>query len=82
MKKQDYKYAEIVVNRPIEGPFSYSIPEKLRDMIRPGVSCEVSFGSKIVMGYVVRLSSKCEIENIKPARLTGYQYPSHLVPGH
>jgi primosomal protein N' (replication factor Y) len=62
----NYKFANIVINRPIEGPFTYSIPEFLKEDIKIGNIVEVSFGNKTVIGYVVSLSNKCEIEKIKP----------------
>ncbi|MDP2921794.1 MAG: primosomal protein N' [Candidatus Omnitrophota bacterium] len=60
------KFADIVINRPIEGPFTYSIPESLEGTIKTGSVVEVSFGNKMVTGYVVGLSDKCDIERIKP----------------
>jgi primosomal protein N' (replication factor Y) len=62
----NYKFADIVINRPIEGPFTYSIPESLKEDLKIGSIVEVSFGSKTVTGYVVGLSDKCAIEKIKP----------------
>jgi len=60
------KYADIVVNRPVEGPFSYSIPDSLKDQVQIGSCVEVSFGPRHITGYVVALSSKCDIKFIKP----------------
>ena len=60
------KFADIVINRPIEGPFTYSIPESLKQDIEMGSVVEVSFGNKVVIGYVVGFSDKCSIERLKP----------------
>src|SRR3989339_1217697 len=60
------KFANIVINRPIERPFTYSIPESLRDDIKVGSMVEVSFGERIVIGYVVGLFDKCDIKKVKP----------------
>ncbi|MCX5688039.1 MAG: primosomal protein N' [Candidatus Omnitrophica bacterium] len=60
------KFADIVINRPIKGPFTYSIPESLKEDIEIGSVVEVSFGNKVVIGYVVGVSDKCDIEKIKP----------------
>jgi len=62
----NHKFANIVINRPIEGPFTYSIPEFLEEDVKIGSVVEVSFGNKVVIGYVVGLSDKCDIEKIKP----------------
>lgn len=61
-----YKFANIVINRPIEGPFTYSISEPLKEDIGIGSVVEVSFGNKVVTGYVIGLSNECNIEKIKP----------------
>lgn len=63
---KDHKYADIVVNLPIEGPFTYSIPECLRKYVNIGSCVEVSFGDKKATGYVTGLSSKTSVKNIKP----------------
>ena len=60
------RFADIVINRPIEGPFTYSIPDGLRKHVQIGSCVEVSFGSKKVTGYVVGLSVSSKIKNIKP----------------
>ena len=59
-------YANIVINRPIEGPFTYSIPDALKEDVKVGSCVEVSFGNKNVTGYVVDIIPKSEIENLKP----------------
>ena len=49
-------YANIVINRPIEGPFTYSIPDALKEDVKVGSCVEVSFGNKSVTGYVVDIT--------------------------
>jgi len=63
---KDNKYADIVVNLPVEGPFTYSIPEHLERYVNIGSCVEVSFGDKKATGYVTGLSSKTSVKNIKP----------------
>lgn len=60
------KYADIVVNRPVEGPFTYSIPADLKDRAKIGSCVEVSFGNRNITGYIVGLSSSCKLKNLKP----------------
>ena len=60
------KFADIVINRPIEGPFTYSIPEFLKEDLKIGSIVEVSFGNKTVTGYVIGFPDKCDIKKIKP----------------
>jgi len=59
-------FADIVINRPVEGPFTYSIPDALRGEAQIGSCVEVCFGSKRVTGYVVGLSVSSNVKNIKP----------------
>ncbi len=63
---KEYKFADIVVSRPIEGPFTYSISKRLKEHVKIGSCVEVSFGNKKTIGYVVDLSLKSKIKNIKP----------------
>ncbi len=60
------RFADIVINRPVEGPFTYSIPEDLKGFMKVGSSVEVSFGPKNVTGYVVRIFSISNIKTLKP----------------
>ena len=60
------RFADIVINRPVERPFTYAIPENLKGLVKVGSSVEVSFGPKNVTGYVVRLFSKSNIKTLKP----------------
>ena len=63
---KDKRFAEVVVNRPIEGPFTYSIPEGIEQRINVGSCVEVSFGKKTVTGYIVGFSTEPKVKNIKP----------------
>ncbi|MBU4311560.1 MAG: primosomal protein N' [Candidatus Omnitrophica bacterium] len=60
------KFADVVINRPVEGPFSYSVPDELGEQVKVGSCVQVSFGPRNLTGYVVGLSPKCDIKNIKP----------------
>ncbi|MBU1006906.1 MAG: primosomal protein N' [Candidatus Omnitrophica bacterium] len=58
--------ADIVINRPVKGPFTYIVPEGLKDDVKVGSCVEVSFGYKNIAGYVVGFSSDSDIKNLKP----------------
>ena len=62
----NYKFVDIVVNRPIKRPFTYSIPDSLKEDVKVGSLVEVSFGNKMVTGYVVGVSIDSGIKNVKP----------------
>ncbi|MFA4991720.1 MAG: primosomal protein N' [Candidatus Omnitrophota bacterium] len=63
---QTPRFANIVINRPIEGPFTYSVPDALREEAKVGCIAEVSFGNKVVTGFIVGFLSETKIKNIKP----------------
>lgn len=51
------KYAKVVVGLPVEGPFSYLIPQKFNKTIGIGKRVIIPFGKQRVMGYVVGFTS-------------------------
>jgi primosomal protein N' (replication factor Y) len=59
-------YASVSVNLPVEGAFTYEVPENLRDSIFLGTRLAVPFGKRTVTGYVVGFEKKPDIKNIKP----------------
>jgi len=60
------RFVDVLVNRPVDGPFTYSVPEGLEAALNIGALVEVSFGSKRLFGYVVGISSKTNVKNVKP----------------
>lgn len=60
------KFAQVVLNLPIEGPFDYSLSADLIDKIKIGHRVLVNFGQRWLVGYVVGLSDKSGIPKIKP----------------
>lgn len=59
-------YADIVVGLPVEGPFTYRVPPDLEDKIAVGKRAWVPFGKRRIVGYVIGLSDKTGIKNLKP----------------
>ncbi len=58
-------FAEVILNLPVDRPFTYLIPEGLRGQIRPGVHVRVPFRDGEAAGYVVRLADRCDFPNVK-----------------
>jgi primosomal protein N' (replication factor Y) len=58
-------FVDVVINRPIEGPFTYSIPDDLKQDVKIGSCVEVSFGTKKETGYVVGFPARAKVKNIK-----------------
>ncbi|MDD5238063.1 MAG: primosomal protein N' [Candidatus Omnitrophica bacterium] len=58
-------YAKVVLGLPVEGPFDYIVPLNLEDRIKAGLRVWVSFGTRKIVGYVVALSQRSEIKNLK-----------------
>ncbi len=59
-------YAKIVVGLPVSGPFDYIVPDYLKGKIGLGKRVWVNFGPRRIVGYVVGVSRKSEIKNLKP----------------
>ena len=49
-------YAEVVFNLPLKDRFTYYVPEHLEGQVREGMRVLVSFGKRIITGYVVSLT--------------------------
>ena len=58
-------YARVVLGLPVEGPFDYIVPENLRKSINVGSRVWVSFRNKKKIGYIVGLTQKTKIKNLK-----------------
>jgi primosomal protein N' (replication factor Y) len=58
-------YAQVVLSIPVEGPFDYLIPENLSSKIKVGVRVGVSFRTKKMVGYVVKITQKTKIKKLK-----------------
>lgn len=59
-------YAKVVVGLPVEGPFDYLIPQEMSPRIKAGSRVRVSFGYRKMTGYVVGITKKSSIKNIRP----------------
>ena len=59
-------YAKIAVGLAVSGPFDYIAPDSIAAKITLGARVWVSFGSRRIVGYVVGLSKKSAIKNLKP----------------
>jgi len=61
-------YAEVIVaqtNRKLDKPFTYAIPEHLRDKISIGTRVFVPFRNKEIEGVVIDFSDTADVENVK-----------------
>ncbi len=57
--------AQVVVDLPVEGPFSYRIPPALLNRVKVGQRVWIPFGRKRKVGYIVRLVSRSSRKNLK-----------------
>lgn len=49
--------AQVALPVPVDGCFTYTIPERLRDRVRPGVRVRVPFGPRRLTGFVMEIGS-------------------------
>jgi len=61
-------YADIILPVAVKGRFTYSIPEHLAGIVRPGVKCEVQLGNKrLYTGIICRIhDKKPDLKSIRP----------------
>ena len=58
-------YADIIVDisvQALDRPFSYHIPDVLRDSVGVGSLVTIPFGPRMVRGYVIRLKDSCDYD--------------------
>jgi len=58
-------YATVALNIPAHKVFSYEIPDKLADAAAVGKRVFVSFGNRKRTGFIVALSSSCDLKDVK-----------------
>ena len=58
-------YAQIVLGLAVRGPFDYIVPAPLSKRIKPGSRVWVNFCNRKIIGYVVKLTQKTNIKNLK-----------------
>jgi primosomal protein N' (replication factor Y) len=58
-------FAKVVLGLPVEGPFDYIVPGNLAEKIKVGERVGASFRNLDTLGYVVRLTRKSNIKNLK-----------------
>ncbi len=51
-------FAEVALPLPIDHPFTYGVPERLRGLVRPGHRVSVPFRKKFMSGFVVGVPSR------------------------
>ncbi|MBO5337596.1 MAG: primosomal protein N' [Lachnospiraceae bacterium] len=73
MEKQ---YADIIVDishEKLDKPFQYRVPERLREILEPGMCVNVPFGNanKLIKGYVVGISDRCKFDPARTKDIAG-----------
>jgi len=58
-------YAKVVLGLAVEGPFDYIVPAGLSRKIKVGSRVWVNFRNKKALGYVVKITKKTNIKNLK-----------------
>ena len=59
------KYALVVVRIPLDKPFTYGIPANMEKDLSVGKRVWVPFGYRRLIGYVVGITDKVDIKNVK-----------------
>src|SRR5436305_1672244 len=54
MPEGSYQYCDVSLPVPLDQPFTYSLPDTLRHRVRPGSRLLVPFGSRKLIGVILR----------------------------
>lgn len=60
------KYVSVVIKLPLDKEFYYRVPNGLADQIGIGKRVWVPFGPRRVVGYIVDILDKVDIDNVRP----------------
>jgi primosomal protein N' len=64
MADNNFLIAEVVVDLPVEGPFDYAVPDRLRQVARPGQRVSVVFNRKKRAGFVTGIKEHSDFERL------------------
>ncbi len=53
-------YAQLLFDLPLTGPFTYAIPDQLKETVTVGKRVRVPFGSRMMTGFVIALADEAE----------------------
>lgn len=60
------RYASVAINIPLDKTFTYRIPASMEDGARVGKRVWVQFGPRRLVGYIVDIKDKADIEDARP----------------
>ena len=74
--QMEKRYAQVIVDisaGALDRPFTYRVPEELRDRIRLGSLVEIPFGraSRKITGFVIGFSESCDYPKEKIKDIAG-----------
>jgi primosomal protein N' (replication factor Y) len=58
-------YIEVAVGLPVQGTFTYLVPDELISRLSPGLRVLVPFGSRCVTGYVIGIAGDPSVPDIR-----------------
>ena len=59
-------YAEVVLPVPVDRPFTYAVPDPLRERAAVGMRAVAPVRSRVETGYIVGLSNETDVRGVKP----------------
>ncbi|NQU06936.1 MAG: primosomal protein N', partial [Candidatus Abyssubacteria bacterium] len=62
----EQSYAQVVFNLPLDRSYTYSIPDELKDYLKPGVRVAVYLRKHLATGFVIGTTSEAPDKDIKP----------------
>lgn len=71
--------AAVAPEAPVEGPFTYLVPEELLARALPGVRVRVPFGGRVVRGYLIERPAETDVDPARLRPLVGIMDPEPVV---
>ncbi len=59
------EFAEVLLNLPLDRPFTYRVPEGMRERVRPGVRVRVPFRKGERSGFVASLADRSAVAGVR-----------------
>ena len=64
--KKQKLFVDVVVDLPVDGEFTYSVPDEQLADVEVGKRVLVPFGKRKVTGYIVKIKKKSDFKRTKP----------------
>ena len=62
------RFVEVALPLPVDHPFTYSVPESLRERVAVGMRAVAPVLNRVETGYIVKVAGETDVPNVRPLR--------------